>query len=83
MKPFKILLRATMFITRLLVNTTIGLWNLLVSLINVVDGGDEDDTHDKPRHVTRHNHHTGETDRVRYPDGIYPDDRIDRGISDP
>ena len=71
------------FIFKVMANAVIGLWNMLVALINLVDGGDEDETNDKPRHVTRYNHHTGETDRVRYPDGVYPDDRVDRGISDP
>lgn len=71
------------FVFQLIANTVIGLWNMLAALINLVDGGDDDEMDDTPRHVTRYNHHTGETDRTRYPDGVYSDDRIDRGISDP
>lgn len=71
------------FLFTLTVNLFIGLWNLLAGLINLVDGGDDDEMDDQPRHLAHYNHHTGETDRVRYPDGVYSDDRIDRGISDP
>jgi hypothetical protein len=83
MKLLRLLFRFVAFTATLLINMLIGLWNLLASLVNVIDGGDDEDTPNKPQHTTHYNHHTGETDRLRYPDGVYSDNRIDRSISDP
>lgn len=83
MKFIAFLSHSVAFMIWLLMKIIIGLWKGLLVLIDLVDGGDGEMSDDNPQQFTHYNYFTGEIDHVRYPDGIYSDDRIDRGISDP
>ena len=48
-------------------------WNILVSIIDFVDGGDEAEDYATDDNTVWYNYRTGETDPIKRIDGIYND----------
>lgn len=59
---------ATLFIS--LLSTC---WNILISIIGFIDGGDETDSYASDDNTVWYNYRTGETDPIKRIDGIYND----------
>lgn len=59
-----------------------GIWKFSVFMINLIDGGHPPETHDHFHKASHYNLRSNEIDPMRFRDGLYPGDSINRGVSD-
>ena len=60
-------------ISTLLVGVLTVFWNLLISIIHFIDGGESEDSYASDDNTVWYNYRTEETDPIKRTDGLYND----------